>query len=121
MYNFLNDYFGWDEDFYSFKRNIHDTSPYKIYRKENECVIAHNVLGINQEDLTVEIKGEDSGYYILINGKTADDFTEYSVNSRFTIDIDKYDDASYEIKNGILYITLHKRTLDKPTLKMKRK
>ena len=91
---FFDDFFGWDREFYNFERSIRDSAPYKIYRDEKEVTIIHNILGIDEKDLNVDIKQERNGNYLVIQGSTKDDYDEYSVESRFTIDLNKYQDIS---------------------------
>ena len=115
---FFDDFFGWDREFYNFERAIRDSAPYKIYRDEKEVTIIHNVLGIDEKDLNVDIKQERNGNYLVIQGSTKDDYDEYSVESRFTIDLNKYQDIKYEIKNGLLYIHLFKKEIEKPQIRI---
>ena len=115
---FFDDFFGWDREFYNFERSIRDSAPYKIYRDEKEVTIIHNVLGIDEKDLNVDIKQERNGNYLVIQSSTKNDYEEYSVESRFTIDLNKYQDIKYEIKNGLLYIHLFKKEIEKPQIKI---
>lgn len=120
MYSFISDFLGWDKDFYDFTRAVHDNSPYKIYREEDEVTIAHNILGIDEKDLSLRVENEDCFSYLVISGKSNDGYSDYCVDSRFAFDAEKYEKIDYTIKNGILYITLLKKVPNKPEISINR-
>ena len=114
----FDDFFGFDKSFYDFTRSVKDVAPYQIIRKDNENIIIHNVLGIDEKDLKVEITTEGKYNYLVIEGKTKEEYddSDYSVNSRFSFDPDKIKDIKYEVKNGLLYIHLYKKEAKKPEI-----
>jgi len=104
------DLFDFDRHFYFFNRDEKDMHPYDVVRKDDSIVITHNVLGIEKEDLKVNIKTENLKYFLVISGTSKDKVTgkTYSINSRFQYSPDEIDmsKATSELKNGILYITI---------------
>ena len=104
------DLFDFYRHFYFFNRDEKDMHPYDVIRKNDSIVITHNVLGIEKEDLKVNIKTENLKYFLVISGTSKDKVTgkTYSINSRFQYNPDEIDvsKATSELKNGILYITI---------------
>ena len=58
--------FLFDKSFYSFNRPVFDMHPYHTELYDDKTVIIHNVLGINEEDIKVEIKKEGPNHYLYI-------------------------------------------------------
>lgn len=107
------DPFTWDKNIYKFNRGEKDMHPYSIVDNEKAFIIVHNILGVDKKDLKVSIKPENNKTYLSIEGKTKDIITtkEYSVSSRFELDVDQLDltKVSSTMNNGLLYITFVKK------------
>ena len=119
VFGMFDDLFDFDRHFYFFNRDEKDMHPYDVVRTENSLVLTHNILGINKEDLKVNVKTENKVHYIVISGTSKDKITgkTYSVNSRLAYDPKEVDvsKAESEVKNGILYITIPYKAKEKDT------
>lgn len=102
--------FDWDRKNYKFSRDEKDMHPYSVINNKKETIIVHNVLGVDKKDLKISLNKENGNTYILIEGKSVDSLTnkEYSISSRFAIDITQLDikKITSTMKNGLLYITI---------------
>lgn len=102
--------FDWDRKNYKFSRDEKDMHPYSVINNKKETIIVHNVLGVDKKDLKISLNKENGNTYILIEGKSVDSLTqkEYSISSRFAIDITQLDikRITSTMKNGLLYITI---------------
>lgn len=100
-----------DKSFYSFNRCLKDMYPYKIKTEDDKVTIIHNVLGIDEEDIKIEIKKEQGNYYLYILGETQDKETEevYNVRSKFSIDAELTENITWTVKNGILKIIVNRK------------
>lgn len=106
-----------DKSFYSFNRPVLDMKPYSIAQTDDETILTHNILGIDEEDLKLETIKEGSNYYLLITGETEPEIQgqrKFTVRSKFSIDPDFIRKITYKVKNGILYVHLH-RKIEKQT------
>lgn len=110
VFGMFDDLFDFDRHSYFFTRDEKDMHPYDIVRTENSLILTHNVLGLNKEDLKVNVKTENKRHYLVISGTSKDKITgkTYSINSRFAYDPKEVEvsKAESEVKNGILYITI---------------
>lgn len=110
----LEDPFIWDKNAYKFNRPEKDMHPYSVIYNEKSVVVVHNILGIDKKDLKLTIKNEGRKVYLSIEGKTKDLITtkEYSVSSKFELASDQLDlsKVSSTMNNGLLYITIAKKT-----------
>ena len=110
LINLFFEPFDWDRKGYRFNRKEKDMSPYSIFSNKDGMIIAHNILGIDKKDITLTRKIENGECFICIEGKTIDSITkqEYSINSRFKIDENKYDltEIKSTAQNGLLYIEI---------------
>ena len=52
-------FFNWDRPAYTFSRSVHDMSPYKIKTLEDRVVLVHNIVGVKEDDIKVDIVTED--------------------------------------------------------------
>ena len=109
-----------DKDFYKFNRLTRDMSPYQIKRFEDHMVVVHNVIGIDENDLNIELVPEKNITYLEIKGETKNEIlnTTYSVNSRFSINKDEIKDITYNIKNGLLYLNINYKKPEKVDIKI---
>lgn len=115
----LNNPFDFDKSFYKFNRDEKDMYPYTIQNNKEKKIITitHNVLGLNKEDIKLARKVEKGVSYIVISGSTIDDVTgkTYTVDSRFSVDADvlDLDKATSTAKNGLLYIKIPYKKVEK--------
>ena len=66
----------WDKKSYKFNRDEKDMHPYSIMNLKDKTLIVHNVLGVDKKDLKLSFEKENGVGYILINGKTVDEYTK---------------------------------------------
>ena len=111
-----------DSDFYSFNRMVRDKRPYQIINEKGFSTIIHNIVGIDAEDVKIDIVPIDERHsYLSIKGETKEDLLEkefYNVKSRFTIRHGDIDKITKKVKNGILYLTVKWKTQEKPKLQI---
>lgn len=107
----LDPFFDWDKPAYTFSRPVHDMKPYSIKTLEDKVVLVHNVCGVKEEDISVDIVSEDGRDRLVINGVTHNDVLnyDYKVSSKFDIKADMFKSVNYEVKDGLLYIYLYKK------------
>ena len=122
MLDLFDSLFDFDRKYYTFRRSEKDMAPYSIIKQKEKgkTILVHNILGINKDDLSVTVKTENGHKILYISGETKDEVTEqsYSVNSRFTLgNVDNIDNITSECKNGLLYIHLFKKEIEKPVIK----
>ncbi len=111
-----------DNDFYNFSRMVRDKRPYQIVNNEGSTTIIHNVVGINEGDIKIEIKPLDDRHsYIEIVGESKDDLLNdeiYKVKSRFTVKHNEVEKLIKKIKNGILYLTIKWKEMEAPKIQI---
>jgi HSP20 family molecular chaperone IbpA len=111
-----------DSDFYSFNRLVRDKRPYQVVNNEGSSTIIHGIVGINPEDVKIEIKPIDDRHsYIVISGETKDELLEeeiYKIQSRFTVKHNDVDKITKKVKNGILYLTVKWKQQEKPQIQI---
>lgn len=120
MLDFL---FNFDKDFYSFNRLVKDMRPYSKKYYDDHMVLVHNVVGVSENDLSINIENENNTAYLVIKGETKDEILEttYSVNSRFSVDANKVDNIEYSLKDGLLYIYIYYKEPIKSNISIKKK
>jgi len=105
-------FFNWDRPAYSFSRSVHDMHPYSIKTLDDRVVLVHNIVGVKEEDIHVDIeRTEDGRDQLVIEGVTHNDVLnyDYKINSKFYIKADMFKDVTYSVKDGLLYIELFKK------------
>lgn len=111
----------WNKGSYSFDRAVHDMYPYKIKKEKDKLVLIHNVVGINEDDLIIDIEEKDGKHYLVVKGDTKDEvFGDYSINSSFEIKPNSFEKIQYEVKNGILRVYLFKKEPEEKTLQIEK-
>ena len=118
MMNFL-----FDDAFYNFNRAVKDMHPYYIRKFDDHATIIHNVVGINEKDLTIEIEPDRNTDWVVVRGYTKNEISDsaFSVNSRISFDKDTVMKVDWDIKNGLLYINLYYKKPELPDIKIERK
>lgn len=104
--------------FSNFNRPVKDMQPYRYERTENGFIFIVNTLGINKNDILVEINVQqgDPYRYLHIKGSTEmekinfKNSVDLAIRLRITEDIEE---LAYEVKDGltIVYIKLKKGTM----------
>ena len=119
FFNFLD----WDKDFYFFSRSTKDMYPYEIIRKEKECIIVFNALGISKENIKVNIDKVRGTDYLVISGEEKNEVTNkpYSVNGRFAVDANEIENIEWYVKDGLLYVYVYFKQPEKPQINIKYK
>lgn len=105
-------FFNWDKPAYTFSRSVHDMHPYSIKTLEDRVVLVHNIVGVKEEDIKVDVvRTEDGRDQLVIEGVTHNDVLnyDYKIKSKFDIKADMYKDVTYSVKDGLLYIELFKK------------
>ncbi len=107
----LDSFFDWDKPAYAFSRPVHDMKPYSIKTLEDRVVLVHNIVGIKEDDIKVEVVHKDNRDRLVIEGVTHNDVLnyDYKVSSTFDIKADMFKSVTYEVKDGLLYINLFKK------------
>lgn len=115
---FVNDFFGFDPDFLEFNRVTSVKRPYTIKSEGDKSIIVHEALGIRPEDITVNIETIKGVSYLFISGETKNEVngSNYSIRSRFSIDVDRVDHIEKEAKDGLLYIEIYVKESQKPKI-----
>lgn len=123
MSNFLFNFLDWDRDFYSFQRSTKDMYPYEIVRKDDECIIVFNALGISKDNIKVTFDKYRSADYLVISGEEKNEVTDktYSVNGRFSVDVNEIKNIEWKLQDGLLYVYVHFKQAEKPKIDIKYK
>lgn len=110
--------FDFDRDFYRFSRNLKDMYPYEIIKKDSSSIIVHNVVGMSKDDIKINVEKENKADYLVISGESKNGVTNrtYSVSSRFKIDGDEVRDIDWYVQDGLLYIEVHFKEVQKPNI-----
>lgn len=123
MGNFLLNFLDWDRDFYNFSRSIKDMHPYEVIRKENQCTIVFNALGISKDNIDVSFDKSRGTDFLLISGEQKNDVTDknYSVNARFSVDVNEIDNVEWHVQDGLLYVIIQFKQAEKPQVPVRYK
>ena len=99
-------FFNWDKPAYTFSRSVHDMSPYKIKTLDDRVVLVHNIVGVKEEDIKVDIVNTDGRDQLVIEGVTHNDILDYDykIKSKFDIKADMFKNVTYSVEDGLLYI-----------------
>lgn len=115
--------FDFDKEFYNFTRPVKDISPHEIIRRDDQVIIVHNALGVDSDDIKVDVNKLYGKHYLTLFGETKNSVSgkNYSFNSRFLIDVDSVKDVEWEVKDGLLYVTLQYKEPQAQQVKITRK
>jgi HSP20 family molecular chaperone IbpA len=104
-------FFNWDKPAYTFSRSVHDMHPYSIKTLDDRVVLVHNIVGVKEDDIKVDIVNKDGRDQLVIEGVTHNDLLnyDYKINSRFDIKADMFKNVTYSVEDGLLYINLFKK------------
>lgn len=109
MFFDYDSFFNWDRPSYSFSRAVHDMYPFKLKTLKDRVVLVHNIVGIKEDDIKVEVKTTVDGRdKLIISGVTHNDVLDYDykINSSFDFKADDFKSITYEVKDGLLYVNL---------------
>ena len=111
MFFDYDSFFNWDRPAYTFSRSVHDMSPYQIKTLEDRVVLVHNIVGVKEDDIKVDIVSKDGRDQLIIEGVTHNDVLnyDYKVKSKFDIKADMFKAVTYSVEDGLLYINLFKK------------
>lgn len=123
MSNLFFNFLDWDKDFYSFNRSTKDMYPYEIIRKDDECTIVFNALGISKDNIKVDFDKSRGTDYLVISGEEKNEVTNknYSVNGRFSIDVNEIKSIEWKVQDGLLYVYIYFKQAEKPKIDIKYK
>ena len=104
-------FFNWDKPAYTFSRSVHDMHPYSIKTLDDRVVLVHNIVGVKEDDIKVDIINKDGRDQLVIEGVTHNDLLDYAykINSKFDIKADMFKNVTYSVEDGLLYINLFKK------------
>lgn len=111
MLDLLFNPFAWNKEVYQFNRLEKDMKPYSVHKNDNGVTLVHNVVGVDEKDLSVKLIEENGISKLVIEGETEPSTdsskSKYSVHSEFILDNNKkIEDISSKLENGLLYITI---------------
>ena len=104
-------FFNWDKPTYTFSRSVHDMHPYSIKTLDDRVVLVHNIIGVKESDIRVNISTKDGRDQLIIEGVTHNDLLDYDykINSKFDIKANMFTKVEYNVQDGLLYINLFKK------------
>lgn len=115
-------YLDFDQKSWRFNRDILDSKPYTMVKKDKSTVIYLNCLGVNEKDIQITTNSEGRNNYLSITGETKiEDLQTYNVSAKFLINPEEIESIDYETKNGLLIVTVTFKTISKPDIPIKRK
>jgi len=111
-------------DFSIFNRPVKDQQPYSIYKQDRGYIVVINTLGINKDDIKVEIISERGKSFPVLKVTGATQMPkigfENSVNLGITLNMKKdIDDLVYEVRDGLTIIYLRTKEEEKETITAK--
>lgn len=97
--------------------------PYEIIRKDDECTIVFNALGISKDNIKVDFDKSRGTDYLVISGEEKNEVTNknYSVNGRFSIDVNEIKSIEWKVQDGLLYVYIYFKQAEKPKIDIKYK
>ena len=108
-----------------FNRPVRDMSPYAVYKSPGKgFIVVCNTLGIDKEDLSVNIEKEKGRPFpiLKIKGKTEIQKINFanSVDLAIQLKLDSdIKDIKYEMKNGLTIIYIATKVEEVPTVEAK--
>lgn len=100
---------------YNSEKDYTETKEHTILNEQEKTIIVQSIIGIDKQDLKLNLVEKGKDCYITITGETKDELTDrtYSVDETFAIDSTQLDLTTIKsfIKNGLLYITISNKVL----------
>jgi HSP20 family molecular chaperone IbpA len=111
--------------FYYFDKLFSDGTGTRLYRyfkdeNDNEILVV-NCAGFTKENIKLDVRNNGYKDYLYISAKPNDDMKDYvddDLNIRFEIKSNLTKEISYEVKDGLLIITVVKKD-NKPNIEIK--
>lgn len=88
----------------------------KILEKDNSKTYAYNVAGMKIK-CEEEFKNRTKSMYLIFSGKGKVLDKELTFEEKFYVNTDIYDRYDWNIKNGVLYVTLYEKINPRPDFK----
>jgi len=104
----FSDFFWFDDSAYRFNRPMLERQGWYSKEKDGRLLVLLNVLGINEDDLNIEVTPADNGREaISISGTTKDEVfdKEFSVNMNFLV-AKPMEEIKTSMKNGFLVLDI---------------
>ena len=104
----FSDFFWFDDSAYRFNRPMLERQGWYSKEKDGRLLVLLNVLGINEDDLNIEVTPADNGREaISISGTTKDEVfdKEFSVNMNFLV-AKPMEEIKTSMKNGFLVLNI---------------
>ena len=104
----FSDFFWFDDSAYRFNRPMLERQGWYSKEKDGRLLVLLNVLGINEDDLNIEVSPADNGREaISISGTTKDEVfdKEFSVNMNFLV-AKPMEEIKTSMKNGFLVLNI---------------
>lgn len=113
----------WEKDFYNFCLPTKDMTPYSIVHDKDKSTIVVNMVGIDPNDIKVEIERLRNCDYLVINGETKNKTLNksFSKSLRFAVDSDEIKKIEYSSENGLLTIEIFYKIPEKQSVEIERK
>ena len=99
-----------------FNRPVKDQKPFTVYQNDKGYIVVCNTLGINRNDLKINISKELGNPYPILSivGETKIEKIDFSNNVNLRIRLmmeDEIESVSYETKDGLTLIYLKMKQL----------
>lgn len=107
-----------------FQRPVKDQNPFSVYSSEKGYIIVCNTLGIDKDDLKINVKKEQGNPFpvLSVSGSSRIEKINFSNNVDLRIRLrlsEKIDSVSYETKNGLTLVYLKTETKEPEMLEAK--
>jgi HSP20 family molecular chaperone IbpA len=111
--------------FYYFDRFFSDSigkRTYKYLKDNNNEILVVNVAGFTKSDIVLDVQNDGYKDYLYISAKPNEDMKDYidELEMRFEIKSALVDEINYEVKDGLLLITVVRKD-NKPKINIKAK
>lgn len=117
MGDFFDPFGGFDREidrlfklaFNRFNRPVKDMQPYSFRQTDNGYTFVINTLGINKNDVSVEIKNKkgDPYRYLTVSGETKMEKVNFENNVNISIRLitdEEIEELAYEVKDGLTIV-----------------
>lgn len=108
-----------------FNRPVKDQTPYSVYKATGKgYVIVCNTLGMDKNDLSVNIEKEKGRPYpiLRIKGETKIEKINFHNSVDLAIQLkleDEIEDVNYELRNGLTIVYIKVKTVETPKIEAK--
>jgi len=120
----LFDFFFFEPSLYRFNRATKDMNPAQIIEKDGKVFVLLNVLGVNKNDIFVEVKSAKSPYrhLLVVTGKTHNNLIDkdFSINISF-VSHEPIKQIEWDTLDGLMTLTIEFNEPVRPEVKIIRK